>query len=156
MLKKFLFSAALLLLVTGAIKVVSSGQEVKFLTAQHVLFKALTNRQVLLVTAVVEIAVGLILLSRSTPELKLGVISTLATVFLSYRCSLWLVGYKGPCLCLGGAVNWLGINPRFADWSLNLMLGYLVLGSYWFLCLNLRRHRQGVKLQRLSPAPSGK
>jgi hypothetical protein len=45
---------------------------------------------------------------------------------------VWL-GYHKPCHCLGNLTDALNISPAAADTSMEVLLAYLLLGSYAIL-----------------------
>ena len=83
----FLRSATILLIVTAIVKVVSAISEVPVLAQRDPLLYFLTNRQVLVAAAALELGIVTVLPARTgrTVAIRLGVLSWLSCIFLAYR-----------------------------------------------------------------------
>ena len=128
----FLLSAALILIVTAVIKLLSALQEVQVLGRLDPVFWFLTKRQLLVVTAMLEgIVAGIILKSnrREATYVTLILVFSLSSIFLCYRLGLWWSGYSGECSCFGNATQWLGTSPDIMNRAAQFLLGYLLAGS---------------------------
>jgi lipid-A-disaccharide synthase-like uncharacterized protein len=137
----FLFGAVGLLLFTATVKLISATQEIPFLSSADPLFAPLSNRQITLLVAALELLIVGIILRGPNRVVKLSAVAWLATLFCTYRLGLWLINYHGPCSCLGGAVDWLTRNKLVVLWGLRGMLAYLLVFSYSFLVAELsKRH----------------
>ena len=138
----YTISAGVILVVTGAAKIVSGLGKARVLDlADPLLF--LPVRHVLLIVGVLELLIGAFLLLTSDPWSKLPVVGWLATNFLLYRLGLLWVGAYKPCNCLGTVADALPL-PRVAVlWATNAAFLYLLLGSYFLLFFAwLRRARR--------------
>lgn len=126
----FLASAAGVLVITAGVKLVGSARSVPYLGLDDPLVPFITNRTVMVLSAIMELAVASLMIVRRAEPLRLPSIAWLATLFFSYRIGLWLINYNGPCPCLGGPVDWLGIRRTTAEWILNAIIGYLLVFGY--------------------------
>ncbi|MCX6952700.1 MAG: hypothetical protein NTV51_11130 [Verrucomicrobia bacterium] len=84
----------------------------------------------------VELAVAAVCLTIKRGPLALGLIAFLATDFVVYRAGLWFIDYQKPCTCLGTLTGALHIPPAMADRAMQLVLAYLLSGSYVLLMLH--------------------
>jgi hypothetical protein len=150
----FLLSVGLILAVTALGKLAGVFTDVPALSEPEPLLTFVTNRQIILLAAILELAILACLFSKRLHlTIKLLSVAWISTVFLAYRLSLWSIGYHGTCGCLGHITEALGISADRVDLSMKLLLFYLVIGSY-FLCALLRESRTGEKGE-ISPAPGG-
>ncbi len=127
-LQMFQGSAAVVLGLTAVCKLVSVGGEARILGVADPIFYFLTTRQLLLITATIEMIVALYLLKGAHSITKSSLILWLATAFIAYRVGLWLMHYKG-CACLGTVSQWLPVSPATVDLLMKVVLAYLTLGS---------------------------
>lgn len=153
----FVFSAGVILVVTGVAKSVGSTGDASILRVYDPIL-GLPFRQLLMLVAAAEIIVACLCFSplrvraRSAPWIT-AVVAGLASAFLAYRASLWLIGWKRPCGCLGHLTDVLGISAETADWIAVGLLAYLLAGSYGLLLVELRRGST-MSAARLKAAPS--
>jgi hypothetical protein len=120
----FVGAVGVFLLLTGGLKLVSVLQERQVLGAADPLFPFLTLRQVLFLTAGLELGVGATLLRQRAARWAPGLILWLVLVFGAYRLGRWAVGWEGPCGCLGHLFErW----PEFERWADRGMLGALAI-----------------------------
>ena len=126
-------SAACLLAVTAAAKLLSASGTAKVLELPDPLL-GLATRQVLILVGLLEIAIALaaVCVERSrTVQLLTG---WLSFNFLLYRISLAILSPGKLCPCLGSVTEKLNINAAFANYLLVAIALYLFLGSaicYW-------------------------
>ncbi len=129
----FVSGVALLLGLTGGLKLVGVLQEARVLAAADAVFPFLTLRQVLFLAAGLELGVAGVLLRHRQARWAPGLILWLVLVFGGYRLGRWLVGWEGPCGCLGHLLErW----PEFERWADRVMLAVLAImagGSLWLL-----------------------
>lgn len=128
----YLAMVRLLLLVTSTAKLVSVAGEQRFLAVQDPVL-LLTNRAVLLIAALVELAVAAYLTWGRDMRLKHGCVVWLALTFLAYRLALWLASPGSRCLCLGWVGDVLRIPPHLLDYALITALLLMLGGSAWRL-----------------------
>ena len=142
----FPFSAAVILLVTGIAKLSSVSGSVGILDTQDPVFSFLNTRQLLLLVALLEIAVGIMALLRNMAvQTRLLAIAWLASLFGTYRLGLWLVNYQEPCKCLGGALDWTGLSDAVIRRTTFALFLYLLGGSCILLLASLWQRRFGRK-----------
>ncbi len=143
-LRLFALSAGVLLLVTGVAKIVSAlGNSAVLARPDPIL--GIHFNHLLMSVGVVEFAVAILCLGRTTQKLALGLIAALSINFLSYRVGLWISDWPGYCPCLGTLTQALHLSARHADLLTLLMLVYLMLGSFWFLACTWRGHERQRK-----------
>jgi len=127
----FLISVAIILTASGALKMIGSSLDLRFLSEPDPILTFFTTRQIMIGTALVEFlfAALILFLDGSMPNC---LIAWLSTNFLMYRFGLWIIG-AGRCPCLGSLEAWLGISPALADYISTFCLFYLFFGSYLIL-----------------------
>lgn len=132
----FLSSVAILLFVTGLLKVFSAGGTARILDQPDPLL-LLNVRNVLLGSALVEIAVAVYLLVATNNALRsLFLVLWLGVSFLLYHLLLLIIHPGKPCPCLGSAAQLL--SPAAATWILRFIIAYMIIGSGLFLFARLR------------------
>jgi hypothetical protein len=128
----FLNSAAVLLLITAAAKLVSSFGDDGVLHTEAPL-TGMSFRSVFRLVAMAETVVALVCLFSRRPPASGALLAWLATNFLGYRLGLRYGGYHGPCGCLGSLTSALHIPAHGADLAMILILLYMLAGSYALL-----------------------
>lgn len=136
----FIYSAATILLLTGAAKIVSSFGTSAILFLPDPIFD-LPFRYVFCVIGSLEIVVGLLCFLSYDWRIKNAFIVSLATSFVIYRAGLNLLGYHKPCGCLGSLTSVLHISPRTANTILKWVMLYLLIGSYGILIWQFKERR---------------
>lgn len=136
----FIFSAGVLLLVTGLAKIISGFGDAKVLRV-HDPILVLPFRYVFWIVGVAELIVSLACLLGRQVRLQVGLITLMASCFVAYRAGLTWIGFQSPCSCLGTLTGSLHISPHTADNLMKAVLTYLLIGSYTFLFLNWRQSR---------------
>jgi hypothetical protein len=134
LIRYFITSAGILLLVTAAAKLVSSLGSAEILESSDPIF-GISFRHLFCVVATVELIVAAICFFDKRLSFRLGFVAWLATIFLGYRITLGLIGYHRPCMCLGNLTDALHISPQIANTVMEIILAYLLIGSYGALCL---------------------
>lgn len=139
----FVRTSAVILLVTGAVKLISSLGEARILQQSDPLIWFLTERQMLALAAGMELVIVVALSSERLDETsKLLTIAWLGSMFLLYRVGLWTIGFAGACSCLGNAAAWLHVSPVAVERIMGGLLLFLLLGSYGLLAGRIRRWRR--------------
>ncbi len=105
----FLKFAGLILISSATVKIITSLQETRVLSVPSPIFP-LTFRQLYGLSSFIELIIGVFLLYKNYRPFKIVILTWIAGVFSVYRLWLYIIGYKGPCGCLGNAYLWLGIN----------------------------------------------
>jgi len=148
----FVKSAGAILLLTGAAKVVSSLGQAKVLALQDPIL-GLSFGKLMLVVGLVELVIAVLcLLPSASPQVKLGLVTWVATSFLAYRIGLWAVDWHRPCGCMGALAGALHLSDQMADNVMKALLVYLLTGSYLLLYIRWRRTRPiGVTAGVLTP-----
>ena len=132
---RFLLSSVVILAVTALGKLLSILGEEAILSRPNPLFSFLTNRQVMLIAAILEVVVVYCAVFSDQLDRGLWGVGWLGTVFFAYRAGLWGVGYSAPCSCLGGFTEAIGLPQDMPNVIMEVVLGYLLVGSYglWFM-----------------------
>lgn len=98
----------------------------------------LTMRQMLFVAVVAEVLVMAALCAGKTEMNTELAVAWLATVFLAYRTGLLVMGYKGPCACMGNLASGLGLTPGHLDGLAKIGLAYMLTVAYSALFLRIK------------------
>ena len=139
----FIYSAGLLLLITGGAKLYSTAGNAHILQLPDPIL-IMSFRHIFWIVGILELIVAAICFSNISIGLQGGLVACLATSFLVYRLGLVLIGYHKPsCSCLGNLTDALHISPQTADTTMKIILGYMLVGSYATLCW-LWRQKQKV------------
>ncbi len=104
--RMFVSGVALLLGLTGGVKLLGVLQEARVLGAADPLFPFLTMRQVLFLAAGLELGVAYTLWRHRSAVWSPWLVLWLAGLFTGYRFSLWFIGFRGHCSCLGHLFDW--------------------------------------------------
>jgi hypothetical protein len=143
----FIVSTLMILALTAMAKGIAASGNACILSNADPVLDMFTNRQVMLLAAVLELVViGVVVWQRDLVR-KAAFIAWIGRVFLAYRVGLWSIGNKGSCGCLGNVTVTLGITPATADLVSGAMLAYLLVGSYailiWESVAHMRARRGG-------------
>jgi len=130
--KRFLCSAGIILVVTGAAKVWSGFGPMKVLAVPDPIFGQRFG-DLLLAVGIAEIIIALVCFFSRRETLATALVAWLSTGFLIYRLGLWWLGWHRPCSCLGNLTDALHISPQAADNIMKVVLAYLLTGSYGLL-----------------------
>lgn len=93
----------------------------------------LTFHNLFLIVAGIEAAVGYVCFFCKQLWLKAGLVAWLATNLAIYRFSLWEVGWRKPCACLGTLTDAIHVSPQLADGFMKVVVAYLLIGSFGIL-----------------------
>lgn len=153
--RAFTATVAAILLLTAGLKVTTlmrrpggpEGQALSNLLAQPAPYLPyLTNRQMMWVAVGFELTVLTALGRLRTHRARLLAIAFVGGLFAAYHIGLGLIGYRPPCGCLGGPLEWLHLSRRAYDTVTLAIIAYLLTGSYglllWERMLTLRRVRR--------------
>lgn len=133
----FLWTVVVILTLTASLKIRTILQIPEALKARDPLFYFISNYSLLVMVSSVELAcVAVIVFSRNY-RFKLGCVAWSSTTFLLYRIGLLMIGYKNTCICLGLPQSWPNMVES-VDPYLKLLLGYMTVGSYYFLLKSRR------------------
>jgi hypothetical protein len=103
------------------------------------------------IVGTIELFIGLICLLGNDKLCQVSLLACLSTMFLIYRVGLVLIGYQGPCACMGNLTDALHIPAKTADTAMKIILAYLLIGSYATLFW-LWRQKRNASLVASSPA----
>lgn len=123
----FLYTAAGILLLTGAAKLYSATGSVRILTATDQVLH-LTYRNVMICAGVLEAAIAGYIFFGGKAVVKLWLVMWLSANFLMYRCVNDLLHIK-VCPCLGTIESMLPIGRAQVDFLLTMAVLYLFFGS---------------------------
>lgn len=148
----FVYSAAIILLLTAAAKFISSAGQAKMLLQRDPL-TGFQFRDLFRIVGGIEVAVALVCCFGKRIWLPAGLVAWLTTSFLGYRLGLSWTGYHRPCSCLGNLTDALRISPQTADMAMKIILAYLLIGSYASLFWFWRQKRKAPPAAHLSETP---
>lgn len=116
---------AVSLVAIGVVKLISWLSDHRILDATDPII-GLKYRYIYPPIAVVELAVGLRVMRMRTVSIKSRVLllTWLGACFACYRTAAYLVGYHGPCPCLGSVFDLWPVVARKQD---SLLIGLIVL-----------------------------
>jgi hypothetical protein len=127
----FVLSSGCILLITGLAKFVSAFGGARILNSQDPIF-GISFRYLMLITGILEICISYRCITKSAHRLSLGLLAWLATCFVIYRIGILTIGWQKPCSCLGSMTELLHISPDLANRILEIIIAYLLIGSYAF------------------------
>ncbi len=143
----FLYSAAVMLLVTAMAKLISSFGSDRFVERHDPLFQ-ISYRNLFWIVGTLEVGVSLYCFFGKQLVLRTGLVAWLATCFLIYHICMPRVGYHKPCPCLGNLTGAIRVSPQMAEAAMSIILSYLLVGSYATLFWLWRQRRKGeVRMQ---------
>lgn len=137
----FIFSSAAILGITSFAKLWSAFGEARILS-RHDPLLLVTNRELLIITGVIEILTVGALLFAKRERIKLMSLAWLASYFALYRLAVWYLRLPDPCPCLGRITEMLPFRPSTIDLALKTIVAYLLIGSIFLLVLDWRKDRR--------------
>lgn len=140
LIKIFLYSYGILLLITASAKLISAAGHVEVLNVIEPIL-GLTYRHLFIFAGIAELLLALYCLLGSDIWLQMHFVASLSTALIIYRLGLLIIHYPRPCTCLGTLTDSLSINPHDADVCMQILLAYLVLTSYGWLIWHWRTKR---------------
>jgi len=138
----FNLSAGVILLITGAAKVISAFGHAEILQRTDPILPLRFNH-LMLAAGALELLVAAVCFFDKWRVPANFLTAWLATSFLIYRIGLWWIGWHRPCHCLGDFADAIGISSQTADAIMKGVLAYLLIGSYASL-FRLSRRRIGM------------
>lgn len=124
----FIYSAVGILLVSAFAKIVSASGDSHALDSSDPIFPV-SYRQLLLSVGFLELAVCAVCLFSGRMKLALSLIAWLASNFLLYHVGLWLMGWSGPCNCLGNLTGAIHLSSKTVETITRFLSIYLFAGS---------------------------
>lgn len=148
----YLLGAAMILLFSAAAKIISAGERTRILENADSIVFFLSNRQMMLLAAALELCVAFGVLWPRTESLnvrtRFGLVAWLASLFAVYRAGLLLANDPRPCKCLGNCLARIGLS----EWQIQslavAMLAYLLVPSFAWL---VNRWRTATQISSESP-----
>ena len=125
----FIYSSAVILLITAGAKFIGSAGHEKILLERDPII-GVSIKNLILAAASTELAVAVVCFYAKGIWMPAMLIAWLATNLLGYRIIRELIGYQKPCSCLGNLMDALHIPPQTADTAMKIILAYLLIGSY--------------------------
>ena len=124
----FVCSAGVLLLATGAAKIISATGSARALGSLDPIF-GIPFRELFLAVGVIEALVGIGCLSGRDLCLHVKLVAILSANFALYRAGVFLLGWHAPCGCLGNLTAALPVSHQAAEAVMKVVLAYLLVGS---------------------------
>ena len=143
-LRWFQHSAAVVLIITALLKIVSLQTGVRFFLLKDSVFPFITNGQIMASSAILELCVAIILIRKLDRVFQFTALLGLASIFLFYRLGLAWIAPNEPCPCYGRATDWLHISTQTADTAMKIILAYLLIGSYATLFWLWRQRKKSI------------
>lgn len=124
--KVYLFVAAIILILARIGQTIGLQKPAAFLENPSSLFDFITNRQLLLGVAFMEIFIAMLLISPSFElVVRNKILFWLASLFAIYRLILWMSGEPEPCRCFCRIFDWIHLDDSVVD--------YITTGLFLFL-----------------------
>lgn len=137
-----IFCGVFILSAAGIAKIYSGSGSINepILSEHNPLIFVLTYRQTLIFSGVLELLVGVLLMTCKVERLRMFFLLAMAVIFSSYRIGLWVGGYTVPCGCLGMLPNKLGLGVGNQTALVNLMFAAYMVVSLTYAFLVMRYH----------------
>lgn len=116
---------AVLILMSALAKALGASMEHVLLGQPLREFDVITYRQVLLAASIIEVAVGIFLLSGRSRVGHARILTALVASFWAYRVAALAAGIEGPCPCLGNMWHWASVSAETVNrlgWGLIVAL----------------------------------
>jgi hypothetical protein len=124
----FIGSAAVILLLTGVAKIISALTGGDVLQTYDPVF-GITYGHLLWLVGTIELIIGAVCFRGQRLRLQANLVLSLALAFLAYRIGMQWVDAPKFCSCLGTFTGILHIAPITADYAMKVVLAYLLVGS---------------------------
>lgn len=146
----FLWSAAVILFVKALAELSGTLSPAPFLDEPDP-FLLISSRLVLVLLGVCELVLSAYLLMGKNLQIKLWLTAWFATNLMVYRIGLQSQGAPDFSDCLGNFDDWLPVTPRILHVVMEILLIFLLAGSYGSLLLNWLAHRKPSKAISIMP-----
>ena len=153
---RFVYSAGIILLLTGIAKLISACGTARVLRLP-VPFFDISFRWFFILAGLLEVAIALICVTKVKRSVQVGLVAWLSGNFLAYRIGLMIIGFEKPCPCLGSLVAALHISAEAAELAMRIIVLYLLVGSWLaFLWMVVRKdsHVAGTRTTAWDETPS--
>jgi hypothetical protein len=125
----FIVSAGVLLMITAGAKFISGMGNSRILDLEDPLLP-IRLRHLLFIVGGIEGGTSVVCFFSTRKVLQVGLLAWLSTSFGLYHLGLLWIGYEKQCPCLGSLADALHVSARTAEFSMKLILSYLLVGSY--------------------------
>lgn len=127
-MKVFVLSGGVFLLLSGVAKLISSFGGVRILDEIDPVF-AVSYRMLFLIVGIVEVVIGVVCTRNRNLDLSLMLLLWISSCFLCYRAGRWFMGVSEPCGCLGNFSDAIGLSSVVSDNAMKVIAVYLFFGS---------------------------
>lgn len=134
----FVKSAAAIFATTGVAKIIAAFSHAPLVAFMPDPVFGVEERYVFMGVGLLEFVVCAVCVGRSSSLLSVKLIAWMATNFLMYHVTLFLMGWQQPCACLGYLTSAFHIAPRVGDFLVRMLVAYLLIGSYLVLLISWR------------------
>lgn len=142
----FSVSAAVILFVAGAAKILSAFGSANILLTGDPLF-GVGIRYLLMICGTAEIIISFNLFLKKTNTATIVLLAWFSTNLLIYRIGLGAIGWYKPCNCLGVLTDAIYVSSHAADIAMKCVLIYLLIGSYAILFHYWRKRNAKREMQ---------
>jgi hypothetical protein len=147
-IRSFLIISGVLLTVTGVSKIISSLGDAPILRNIDPIF-SFSFGKIFCLVGTIELVIASMCLFYKRLIVPVTLVVWLATSFVAYRLGLLWVDYRKPCSCMGNLTDALHISPQIADIAMKIILGYLLMGSYFSLFWIWKTKRKTLEADKL-------
>jgi hypothetical protein len=140
--KTILLIAAVILTITGLLKVLSTFSSVPYLANPDPVLTFMSNKSVLLIAGNLELVIALLIFLRPQGLHARQALLALCATLVMYRIGLWILPVSRTCPCLGRATDWLHLTPTQAESISRTLL--LILALIAACSIGLHRKALGV------------
>ena len=138
--KSFVFTCGIILCLTALAKIFSA-QGDQLLLQQPDPLLGISFRYAYFATSSLELFVCICCFFKTEKLLSAVLVAWLSTMFLAYRVGLWLINWHRRCHCLGNFSTALHISDRSASTLMQILLGFMLIGSYAIVLWKLLERR---------------
>jgi hypothetical protein len=124
-----IYSSALILALTGALKLASSFSTAGLLQVEDPVL-GIANGNVYFLIGLLEVLITFCLLLVRQFGFRLLLIAFLAVNFLTYKMAAWWMSIPAPCSCLGNPLAWTALTPSLISKISNAALVWLLFSSF--------------------------
>jgi hypothetical protein len=140
-IRLFIIISGVLLFLSAAAKFISANGNAGVLQQSDPIL-SISFRHLFWIVGSFELIVATVCILEDNQQLQATSLACLSTGFMVYRLGMKWVHYYKPCPCLGSLTDALRIPPETADTVMQIILAYLLIGSYaTLLCLRWQRKK---------------
>jgi hypothetical protein len=121
--------AGVVLVGTAILKFVTVRSLPALLVSRDPVFAIISEERLLELAALLELTVATIIFVKPLSWSAAACLFLIAQCFACYRVGLWLVGYKGGCLCLGKAMTFTSLFANVGGEQISLVLLCYIFGA---------------------------